>query len=197
MTPGDGVAIHVKRGRMRSRFRIGVLLGGLCLLAACTVQFGAGLAELPARDGWQPLPIGAWVVNDGLEPRTMVFCPRDVCAHQGMAALIAIGGARGETLEQALAADPARLAREFSKPAKPKARDVAKTRPGSATSVRRFDADGTPGLLVEITASGRRAKQAAAAILYARENGKLVLAIAVSDDAAQARRYAVAAWRSR
>jgi hypothetical protein len=198
---------HVKRGRMRSRLHLVALLAGLGLLAACTNQFGAGITDLPAQNGWQPLPIGAWVLNDGLEPRTIVYCPREACAHQAMAALISVSGARADELERTLAADPARLARDFARPTTPPGRDKSKAKPKDAapknigpkstTSVARYDDNGTAGLLVEIRAKDRSAKQAATAILYGREGGKLTMAIAVTDDAERARRYASAAWRSR
>lgn len=191
-----------KRGRVRSRLHLVALLAGLCLLAACTNQFGAGFAELPAERGWQPLPIGDWVVNDGIEPRTIVFCPRASCAHQAMAALISAEGSRADEFERALAADPARLAREFAKPATPPKPDKTKAKPKSSapkstTSVSRYDEAGAKGLLVEIRAKDAAGKQAATAIVYGRDAGKLVIAIAVSDEAERARSYARSAWRSR
>lgn len=204
MSAPAGGTSHVKRGRLRSRLRLAALLAGLCLLAGCAGQFGAGITELAAERGWQPLPIGDWVVNDGLEPRSIVYCPREACAHQAMAALISLAGQRAEEMERALAADPARLAREFAKPAKPdstkaKSKDGAPKdmAPKSTTSVSRYDEGGAKGLLVEIRARGAAAKEAATAIIYGRDAGKLILAIAVSDDAERARRYARSAWRSR
>jgi hypothetical protein len=192
---------------MRPRLHLAALLAGLCLLAACTNQFGAGFAELPAERGWQPLPIGDWVVNDGIEPRTIVYCPRDACAHQAMAALISLDGKRADEMERALATDPARLAREFAKPAtqpkagkakaKPKGTAPKDTAPKSTTSVSRYDEDGASGLLVEIRAKDAAGKQAVTAILYGRDAGKLTIAIAVSDEAARARNYARSAWHSR
>ena len=81
----------MKRERMRSRFHVAALLAATgLLLAACSNHFGPGIADLPASEGWQPLPIGSWVLNDGLEARSMVFCPRDACTRQGFAAVIAL-----------------------------------------------------------------------------------------------------------
>ncbi len=88
---------------MRSRFALGRGSVGLRLLAACTDQFGAGITELPRCIAAGSLPIGDWVVNDGLEPRTIVYCPRDACAHQAMAALISLEGKRADEMERALA----------------------------------------------------------------------------------------------
>jgi hypothetical protein len=69
--------------------------------------------------------------------------------------------------------------------------------PKSTTSVSRYDEGGAQGLLVEIRAKDRAGKLAATAILYGRNGGKLVIAIAVSNDIETARGYAHAAWRSR
>jgi hypothetical protein len=191
-----------ERERLRSRFHVAPLLAGLSLLlAACAGQFGVGMAELPASQGWQPLPIGAWVLNDGLEARTMVFCPRDACTRQGFAAVVAFSGSEAARMEQALKADPASLTRLFSRPPTNDRRGASKTRPKgpakSATTVSRFEAEGVPGILVEIRATDASGKSATTAILRSREGDSLVVALAVAEDAAAARRDAVAAWRSR
>jgi hypothetical protein len=206
----------LKRERLRSRFRVmGPLLATL-LLSGCAGDFGAGIAELPAAQGWQPLPIGGWVLNDGIEARTMVVCPRDACAQPGFASVLAFSGREADKMEQVLKADPERLARLFSKPPSDPARKPAApkpttgkadARPKSTTRVSRFEAEGASGLLVEIRARDTGAsdtntkdlgsKSAATAILHGREGDQLVLAIAVSAEAESARRDAVAAWRSR
>lgn len=194
------------RERLRSRFHVAGLLAALMLLTGCAGSFGPGLAELPASQGWTPLPIGDWLLNEGIEARTMVFCPREACAQPGFAAVLAFSGREAGRMEQALKADPERLARLFSKPPPDSARKPAATkpaagkadaRPGSTTQVSRFEAEGTSGLLVEIRARGNGAKSATTAILHGREGDRLVLAIAVSPDSDSARRDAVAAWRSR
>jgi len=196
-----------KRERLRSRFHVAPLIAGLTLLlAGCAGQFGAGIAELPASQGWQPLPIGSWVLNDGLEARTMVFCPRDACTKQGFASVVAFSGSQAARIEQALKADPASLARLFSKPPASDSGGNKKAKPKgpakSTTSVLRFEAEGVAGILVEIRAkdaSGKDAsgKSATTAILHGREAGTFIVALAVAEDAEAARRDAMAAWRSR
>ncbi|HEV7261338.1 MAG TPA: hypothetical protein VGN82_26400 [Bosea sp. (in: a-proteobacteria)] len=191
-----------KRERLRSRFHVASLLAGLALLVTgCASQFGLGMAELPASQGWEPLPIGTWVLNDGLEARTMVFCPRDACIRQGFASVIAFSGSEAAKIDQALKADPASLARLFSKPPEDDQRSRPKSgskRPAkSTTTVSRFEAEGVPGILVEIRAKGSSGKSATTAILRGREGDRLVVALAVAEDAEAARRDAVAAWRSR
>ena len=201
-----------ERERLRSRFHVACLVAGVSLLlAGCTGHFGAGIAELPASQGWQPLPIGSWVLNDGLEARSMVFCPRETCARQGFASVVAFSGKEAARMEQALKADPASLARIFSKPPADDARGRLKAKKKgpdkSTTSVWRFEAEGVAGILVEIRArdasstdtSGGNAsgKRAATAILHGREDGVLVVALAVAGDAEAARHDAIAAWRGR
>lgn len=191
-----------RRERMRSRFHVtALILGCAMLLSACSSHFGAGIAELPASQGWTPLPIGSWVLNDGLEARSMVFCPRETCSKQGFASVVAFAGPEAQRMEQALKADPASLARLFAKPPLDESRSRKKARPKgppkSNTTVTRFEAEGAAGILVEIRARDASGKSAATAILHGREADALVVALAVAEDPAAARRDAVAAWRSR
>lgn len=195
---------------MRSRFHVAPLLlvAGL-FLSSCSNQYGAPIVDLPASAGWQPLPIGAWVLNDGLEARSMAFCPRDACARQGFAAVVAFEGAEGRRMEQALSEKPAMLARSFARLAAEKAaakaaeqrragKKPAKSKPvDSITDYTRFDAAGANGILVTIRTKEASARQGITAILYGREGDRLVVALAVSDDAEAAKRDAEAAWRSR
>ena len=184
-----------KRERLRSRFHVGLLLAGGLLLGACSQHFGLGLAELPAASGWQPLPVGAWVLNDDLAVEAMSFCPQASCARPGFAAVFSIAGTRGVETERALSADPASLRRAFApKPDKTK-RKGSEPRQASTITVARLDSDGAQGLLVSQT--GANGKQANTAILYRREGDALTVALAVAEDRAKAERDAAAAWRSR
>ena len=195
---------------MRSRFRVAALLvAGSLLLAACSQHFGPGIAELPASQGWQPLPIGSWVLNEGLEARSMVFCPRDTCPRQGFAAVIALEGEQAGDMEKALSESPASLARAFAQLAAARAAErrkaqrklkkklEAKPEARSATDVARIDSGEAKGVLVTIRSLDTAGRQAVTAILYGRETDRLVLALAVSETAEAARRDAEAAWRSR
>ena len=208
MRPGDEPSQKPERERARSRLHVAsLLLGCALLIAACAghfPQFGLGFAELPASQGWQPLPIGGWVLNDGVEARTMAICPRGTCAQQGFAALVAFEGRRGREMEEALSAQPAALARSFARLASESApgnstiRKPAKPAPDrSSTDFARFEAGGARGILVTIRSKEKPDRQAVTAILYEREGERLVLALAVSADAAAARADATAAWRSR
>lgn len=184
-----------KRERLRSRFHVGLLLSGGLLLGACSQHFGLGLAELPAASGWQPLPVGAWVLNDDLAVEAMSFCPQASCARPGFAAVFSITGTRGVETERALSADPASLRRAFApKPDKTK-RKSSEPRQASTITVDRLDSDGAQGLLV--TQTGANGKQASTAILYRREGDALTVALAVAEDRTKAERDAAAAWRSR
>lgn len=200
----------LKRERMRSRFHVAALaLAGSLLLGACSHHFGPGIADLPASEGWQPLPIGSWVLNDGLEARSLVFCPRDACTRQGFAAVIALEGEQARDMERALSESPASLGQAFARLAAAKAAErrkaqrrqkkkpEAKPAARSATDVVRIDSADARGVLVTIRSLDKAGRQAVTAILYGREADRLVLALAVSETAEAARRDAQAAWRSR
>jgi len=195
---------------MRSRFHVAALiLVGSLLLGACSNQFGAGIAELPASQGWQPLPIGSWVLNDGLEARSMVFCPRESCTRQGFAAVIALEGEQARDMEKALSESPANLGRAFAQLAAAKAAErrkaqrklkkkpAAKPEARSATDVARIDTADAKGVLVTIRSLDTAGREAVTAILYGRDADRLVIALGVSETAEAARREAQAAWRSR
>ena len=195
---------------MRSRFHVAALiLAGSLLLGACSHHFGPGIADLPASQGWQPLPIGSWVLNDGLEARSMVFCPRETCTRQGFAAVIALEGEQASDMEKALSESPASLGQAFARLAaakvaerrkaqrKQKKKPDVKPEARSATDVARLDSTEAKGVLVTIRSLDKADRQAVTAILYGREADRLVLALAVSETAEAARREAQAAWRSR
>lgn len=180
------------RGRLRSRLRFGAAALALVLIAGCADHFGPGLVQLAAGRGWEPLPIRNWVVNDGISPKAMVFCTPQDCQRPGVAALLTVEGREAADMARALALDPARLAREFSK--RPKAKQTGK--PKSTTTVSRFRLDGADGILVEIRARDG-GRLAATAILYARRGDTLAMAIAVTDEAQAAQDFARATWASR
>jgi hypothetical protein len=192
---------RLKREPSRSRFHVALTLAGVLLLAGCSNHYGFGITELPAERGWQPLPIESWVLNDGLSAKAMSFCPRATCTEQGFAALITLEGREADAMEKTLATDPARLARDFAKPASKDASKTAKTAkptaPKSTTTVSRFSEDGAQGLLVEIRARDASGKRAVTAILSGRDGSRLKLALGVSPDPDAARNQARAAWRDR
>ncbi|WP_332681098.1 hypothetical protein [Bosea sp. (in: a-proteobacteria)] len=185
--------------------RLGALTLAFVLLAGCADHFGPGLVQLAAGRGWEPLPIQSWVVNDGITPKAIVYCPPQDCVRPGVAALLSFEGRRAVEMERALALDPARLARVFSKPpSSAKASSVKASgskakkpaKPESTTTVSRFKLDGTNGILVDIRAKAGD-RLASTAILYARKDKVLSLAIAVTNDSQAARDYARATWASR
>lgn len=180
------------RERLRSRLRFGALALALALIAGCADHFGPGLVQLAAGRGWEPLPIQNWVVNDGINPKAMVFCTPQDCARPGVAALLSFEGREAAGMVKTLALNPAQLAREFSK--RPKAKQADK--PKSTTTVSRFKQDGTDGILVEIRAKDG-GRLASTAILYARKDNTLAMAIAVTDDSQAAQDFARATWASR
>lgn len=194
-----------RREPSRSRFRVLALAAFALLATGCSNQFGYGITALPADGGWQPLPIGHWVLNDGHEVKAMSFCPRQSCPRQGFAALVALEGRDADAMERQLERDPARLARDFAKPPAPaRTRSGTATkprpspaRPKSSTLVTRYAEGGTNGLLVEIRALGESGKRAFTAVLSGREGGRLAIAIGVSTEAEAAKSQALAAWKDR
>lgn len=195
---------------MRSRFRVPALVVALALaLGSCAYDAGRGIAELPASSGWEALPIGSWVLNDGLEARALVFCPRDACLHPGVAALLTFEGEQGRLMERALSERPEDLSRAFARLAAEKAAIKAQEsrRPGSRTArpeprrsttdIVRFETAEAPGVLVTLRATGQTQRQAVTAILYGRQGDRLVVALGISEAAPAAREQALAAWRSR
>lgn len=190
-----------EREPSRSRFRVALTLAGAIWLSGCSNYYGAGITELPAERGWQPLPIEAWVLNDGLAARAMSFCPRATCTRQGFAALVTVEGREADAMARTLATDPVRLAQEFGSPTPETIKAAKKARrtlvPKSATTVTRYQDDGANGLLVEIRALDPGGKRAFTAILSGRDGDRLVLALAVSPDADAARASARAAWHDR
>jgi hypothetical protein len=186
-------SLIVGRERLRSRLRLAALALGVLLIAGCADHFGPGLVQLAAGRGWEPLPIQNWVVNDGISPKAMVFCTPQDCQRPGVAALLSFEGREAADMAKTLALDPIRLTREFSK--RPtKAKQAAK--PASITTVSRFKQEGTNGILVEIRAK-EGGRLAATAILYARKDDTLTMAIAVTDDSQAAQDFARATWASR
>lgn len=52
------------------------------------------LTTLPfsPEQGWVPLPTARWLVNPGIEPDALMFCPRDNCAEQAFVARMELTG---------------------------------------------------------------------------------------------------------
>lgn len=195
MSPGPASLVTTGRGRLRSRLHFGALALALMLIAGCADHFGPGLVQLAAGRGWEPLPIRNWVVNDGITPKAIVYCPPEDCIRPGVAALLALEGREAAEMEKALALDPARLAREFSKrAANSKTKRAAKA--ASTTTVSRFKLDEANGILVEIRAK-EGSRLAATAIVFARKDKALAMAIAVTTESQAARDYVRATWASR
>ena len=201
MSAATAIDDRPRRGRLRSRLRLGALGLACALLVGCAGHFGPGLAELAAGTGWEPLPIENWVVNDGITPVALVYCPNETCLRPAAAAILTFDGKEADALERGLAQSPAALARRFSASSGRKA--PAKVE--STTSVTRFRPEASEeagqggavkGLVVDIRAR-KTGRLASTAILYARQDGKLVVGIAVTNDSQAARDYVKAAWASR
>lgn len=167
------------------------------VLAGCSNHWGWPIAALPYDAGWRPLPIKAWVLNEGVEAQAISICLQESCAQPGFAALLRFDGPRADAMERALGSDTATLIRAFSKPFDPvSSKSKPKPHPKTTTRIERFTNAEANGLLVEIVGA-ETGKRAFTAILFGRGAGRLIVALAVSSDAARARQDATASWQSR
>lgn len=149
-----------------------------CSLAAACGAYGPGFAELPASAGWERLPIGDWLVNDGLTPLQAVFCPKAACPHE---ALVATFEARGDLTSRAerLLDDPATILAALRRPSA--AARSGKVQPGTV-DVAPLHGEGLRGLRVAM--ASRDGRRRAAVVVLGRQRGDhLRLVLSVSEDA--------------
>ena len=165
---------------------------------------GSAARVLPARD--QRARFAARV------PDLSYFRPRarllDPPADAGPLPQAHLEGERAARMERALSESPAQLGQAFARLAAEKAAERRKAQrkqkkpaetkpPRSATEVARIDSAEARGVLVTIRSLDEADRRAVTAILYGREQGRLVVALAVSPEAGAARREAEAAWHGR
>jgi hypothetical protein len=185
---------------VRSRASCLALL--LCLPLAGCVSLGGwlgnlegeGVAELPANEGWQRLPLGRWLLDDGIAPAALVICPAQLCTHVGMAAILEAEGPDALKIEADLADD--RMLSRRNAPTKPRiigggrARKVSNIK--AQTHIQRSMLDGMAVTSVALTpqsshagrgqASARGPNRAYAVVLSQRFGPRLKLAIAITTD---------------
>jgi hypothetical protein len=168
----------------------------VALLAAC-VEFEAGIDLLPSPSGWQSLPLRGWVLNEGLGPVRIAYCPAPRCAEPSVVATVAAQGEEARRLERALA-NPKTLFTakrvEVATARDPRLkRSPAKTASGSAEHAERFQIDGLTGYRITISPKGADGHAAYAVVLAKHEDDAVKIAFAVStnpDTALQAGRAA-------
>jgi len=174
-------------GRRRSGILAAAALAfSVALLSACIEEEGPGIALLPASSGWQSLPLGSWLLNQGLGPVTIVYCGPSRCGKPSVAATFEAEGETASRLEQALA-DPKSLlmAKRFEVATARDPRSKRKAADGkrkSSEHVERLAADGIDGYRVTLSPEIAGGHAAFAVVLARREKGMVKVAFAVSTD---------------
>jgi hypothetical protein len=176
-----------------------MLAAGLPLLLEGCAGYDAGFAALPASAGWQRLPLKGWLMNAGLGPARIAYCPPSSCAHPAVVATLAARGAEAARLLRSLAS-PAALLRprapaEGSLAARVK-RPARKTAAKSTEEAWPIEADGLEGYRVTLSPKVAGGHPAYAVVLAWRSGDEARAALAVATDPDAALRDAKAAARS-
>lgn len=207
-----GLTDSMQRGPSGPRLpvRLALLLAVSLPLTSCG-HFGPGLAELPAAQGWQVMPVTKWVIDDAIRPRAVVFCPAETCPSPALVAVFRVTGQEAGRLEQLIGQDPARLLRTAARPAarqRPavpagKSSNSSKrsesgkpSHPGSRTTVEKIGQDGLTGARITLQARSEDARTASGVVLYRRDGPALTIALAVTTDPDKALAHAKAGLAS-
>ncbi len=182
--------------RPRSRFRLALAFALLLPLASCGA-FGPGLAGLPAADGWTPLPLRDWLIEDSFRPHTVVICRKETCPAPAMVAVFEASGKEAEAYARMIAHDPTRLIQrpantETTAPRKATRPAKKPAHPGSTTTTERLTADGLEGQRITITAKSADVRAVSAVILQKRHGKGLTIVLAVTADRDNALAFAKA-----
>lgn len=176
------------------------LAAGLLLALGSCGHFGPGLAELPADQGWQRLPVVNWIIDDMIRPQAVVFCPAETCAAPAVVAVFRVAGPEAVQLEQLIGRDPARLLRPPAttsdgrrrtpdKPGKP-------AHPGSRTEVEALKLGTDNGARITLISKAGDGRSASGVILARREEKSLAIALAITTDPDKALTHAKAGLAS-
>ncbi len=94
--------------RGRPAVRLAAALACALPLAACEgFHFTGGLTGLAAEDGWFELPVGRWLVADGIQARAVSVCPPARCGAPGLVARFTLSGREAAAADR-IASNPAR-----------------------------------------------------------------------------------------
>ena len=161
-------------------------------------HFGPGLAELPAAQGWQVMPVGRWVIDDMIRPQTVVFCPAETCPSPAMVAVFKVTGQEAARLEQLIGQNPARMLQNISGPPirpRPSGKADRPTHPGSTTTVEKLD-DGLTGARITLRSKAVDGRVATGVVLVKRDGATLAISLAVTTDPDKALAHAKSGLRS-
>lgn len=85
---------------------LGATLPGCGLLPA--MNYGFSTLPLVPAEGWVPLPAARWLLNPGIEPDVLTFCPAQACPREGFVATIELSG-REREVANLLMTEPVRV----------------------------------------------------------------------------------------
>jgi len=184
------------------RKRLGLAVGAAALLTLCVAcsTIEIGLANLPSPSGWRHLPTRKWLLNEGLGPATIVYCPASSCAKPAVVATFEAQGEEAERLMRSLADPRSLLAAkrvEVATARDPRAKHKpAATPPKSSEKAFSIEADGMAGFRVELTPKEPQGHAAYAVVLAKRAGDTVKAALAVTTDAQDALQQARAAAKT-
>jgi hypothetical protein len=153
------------------------------LLAAC-VELEEGFDLLPSASGWRALPLRGWVLNEGLGPVVISYCPTPRCTEPSVVATVIAQGEDATRLERALASPKTLfMAKRFeiATARDPRLKHMRKiSSPLGSEHAERLDIDGLKGYRVTLAPNSAEGHPAYAVVLAKREDGVLKVAFAVS-----------------
>jgi hypothetical protein len=162
-------------------------------------HFGPGLAELPAGQGWQVMPVTRWVIDDNIRPQTVVFCPAETCPSPAMVAVFRVTGQEAGRLEQLIGQNPARMLQNISRPPgrpRPSGKADKPAHPGSTATIEKLGSDGLSGARIILRSKAADGRSASGVVLVKREGATLAIALAVTTDPETALAHAESGLRS-
>jgi len=169
---------------------LGATLPGCSLLPA--MNYGFSTLPLVPAEGWAPLPTARWLLNPGIEPDVLTFCPAPSCPREGFVATMELSG-RERQVADLVMTDPVRIL-SAARPTMPAARSArngkqAAPRPARGrTSIVPVTVGSWRGGLVTLHPAKADGRPAHVVILGWRghEQARLLIAVGASPGAAEA-----------
>ncbi|MFY8038159.1 MAG: hypothetical protein ACOVN4_00645 [Bosea sp. (in: a-proteobacteria)] len=168
----------------------GATLPGCSLMPA--INYGFSTLPLIPADGWVPLPAARWLLNPGIEPDVLTFCPAQACPREGFVATIELSG-REREVAHLLMTEPVRVlsaARPTLAATRKDTRSqkTALQQARGRTSVAPVTVGAWRGGLVTLHPAKTGGRPAHVVILgwRSREQARLLIAVGASAEAAEA-----------
>ena len=175
-----------------SRFRLSafvtasVLTGAL--LAACVNHYQPSFLPLPVSEGWVQLPTARWLTDPGIEPGTVMFCPREPCGQQVLVARMDLTG-KERWVAGLVARDPAGFVARSLSAQQPR---ISGTRPSRASrsTVTPLTIGAWRGAVVRLESVKDRARAAHVVVLAMSDGPQAHLVMTVAESAEDAEQQA-------